>query len=501
MNDVDENSNEPPVFENQSFDYGENATLGELIGHIQASDPDFDPLTFTILSGNDNNAFSLNENDGSLLVNNADAFDFEIKPVFTLMVQVSDGTENVTADVTVNIGDVDEVTISLAGNMDFGQVLVGESATLPLTITNAGNLDLTDINLSLPEGLSSDFANGFLQGGQSTMANITFMPDEGVYSGTITVTSNAEEGDNSIEFSGEGIIPPPEAAIAITGDLDFDVTYIGETVYKSLLIENTGTADLDVTSFSLPDGLTVETSGAISIPPEGGTSVEFGFAPTEAKAYSGTLIVNSTATSGNDQVSFSGEGKASGPIISLSGDLYFGDIEIGSSTSQNLNITNEGNEDLIISSVSFSEGFASDYTGGTISANESESITVSFSPLSAQSYSGDLIFNSNAIAGEGQVLLQGVGINIALGINNENQMVLFPMPVIDDLTIRINENFEIGQIEIQDLMGRKIMELESLRQSNGAISLDLSMLKSGIYVMQIHELNGDNSSTFKLVKK
>ena len=95
-----------------------SSSFNDYVGVVNASDPDGDALTFSIIAGNDaavvnsipqTHAFDFDPNPaslpGTLIVTNRLAVNFEYQPVFNLIVQVSDGTLSATAPVTVTLSD------------------------------------------------------------------------------------------------------------------------------------------------------------------------------------------------------------------------------------------------------------------------------------------------------------------------------------------------------------------------------------------------------------
>jgi len=105
--------NEVPEISDQSFVLDENTATGQQVGTIAAIDPDNgQSLTYSIVSGNINNAFQIGSATGVLWVSNESAIDYETNPVFNLTVQVQDnGQGNLTdqAIVTINLNDINEV--------------------------------------------------------------------------------------------------------------------------------------------------------------------------------------------------------------------------------------------------------------------------------------------------------------------------------------------------------------------------------------------------------
>ncbi len=113
--------NEMPNIANQNFIVDENSLNGDQVGVVVASDPDAgQTLTYSIVSGNSNNAFQIGSASGVLSVANGSTLNFEVMPVFYLVVQVQDnGPGNLTnqADITVDLLDVNDAPLIV--NQDF----------------------------------------------------------------------------------------------------------------------------------------------------------------------------------------------------------------------------------------------------------------------------------------------------------------------------------------------------------------------------------------------
>lgn len=100
--------NKMPVVTNSVFSINENSPAGTPVGIVTASDPEGSLLVYTLISGNDLTAFRLNGN--KIEVNNTLALDFDVKPVFNLVVNVSDGISNVPALITINLRNLADET-------------------------------------------------------------------------------------------------------------------------------------------------------------------------------------------------------------------------------------------------------------------------------------------------------------------------------------------------------------------------------------------------------
>lgn len=178
-----------PVFVDQMFTIAEKSANGTVIGTISASDPDSDPLTYTILSGNESGAFAINVNTGQITVNNSTIIDFS-NPVgsddydrdengdiimaegipilsqgpgnaYKLTVTVSDGTNSTTALVVVCVTDVNELSQALKAKMLF----------IWTKSRNNGNL-LSDLDSSEIIVTNNDFSSDYIPASSSSTFSI-----------------------------------------------------------------------------------------------------------------------------------------------------------------------------------------------------------------------------------------------------------------------------------------------------------------------------------------
>ena len=116
----------------------------------------------------------------------------------------------------IDIGPATTRVIGLSGNLAFGNVPAGTSATSTLTIGNTGNSPLTVTSISYPTGFSGAFA-GAIPAGGSQNVTVTFAPAAAIgYGGTVTVNADQTSGTNTISASGTGttlVSPLPTAAV------------------------------------------------------------------------------------------------------------------------------------------------------------------------------------------------------------------------------------------------------------------------------------------------
>jgi hypothetical protein len=280
--------------------------------------------------------------------------------------------------------------IGLTGSgLAFGNILLGSSSTGTMTISNTGTSPLTVNSITYPTGFSGNWS-GTIPAGSSQNVTVTFTPTVAQqYSGTITVNSDGT-GTNTITVSGTGGGTPN---VMISG-------YVRDSgsngIYGALLTfsNNGGTATTDVNGYyskSVSSGWSGTVTPSIS---------GYAFSPS-SRSYS-NLTSNQTY---QDYT-----GTIFDRVISLSGNMSFGNVVVGSTGTAILTISSTGSSALTVNSISYPNGFSGNWSSGTIAAGSSQSITVSFTPTAAQVYSGTIAVNSNKSSGTNTVSASGTGI-------------------------------------------------------------------------------------------
>lgn len=127
LNDLIENT--APSIDAQQFSIDENSDESTAVGTVVATDAEQDALTFSIVGGNTDEAFALNQTSGEITVNKTAAIDFETNPTFMLNIAVSDGSLSDSAMVTIQLNDVSP-----------------EPLTTKTEITDALNTSYTDLH-------------------------------------------------------------------------------------------------------------------------------------------------------------------------------------------------------------------------------------------------------------------------------------------------------------------------------------------------------------------
>ncbi|WP_013334894.1 beta strand repeat-containing protein [Gloeothece verrucosa] len=169
--------NRAPVVNDGVFSISKNTANGTVVGTINATDPDNNPLTYSIIAGNpdtdgDNiKAFAIS-NTGVITVTDKDDILAQTNP-FNLTVQGSDGNLTDTGIATINLNNVNPLSFQLKlyednngavgseitgntaikGNKFFAEILVGD------TRTNAAGLVINALNFNFAPDVAQNLNN------------------------------------------------------------------------------------------------------------------------------------------------------------------------------------------------------------------------------------------------------------------------------------------------------------------------------------------------------
>ena len=199
-----QNENDPPTIGDQKFTIAEKKAdgsdwpSGTLVGEVTtASDPDDDPLTYSIVTSGV--PFKFDNGSNKLVITDGSILDFETKPTWTFKVIVKDPSEaeSEPATITVTLTDVNEpiheptLKREYAGDESTKEhpVATGKSfGTFEVFDPDAGDV----LTYSLTGALPSDIATGTLN--NKTLADIFVLKETKNTDGTRTVSINVKDG-------------------------------------------------------------------------------------------------------------------------------------------------------------------------------------------------------------------------------------------------------------------------------------------------------------------
>ncbi|MDO7873536.1 Ig-like domain-containing protein [Hymenobacter sp. ASUV-10] len=236
--------NELPVIAAHNFSVAENSAAGTAVGTVTATDPEGQPLTYSITAGNTGGTFAIDPSTGAITVANPAALDFETMLSFALTVTASDGPGSGSATVTVTLTDVGE-----NGPQTFLYTTASSpTSTSPIPVMVVFTVPVTGFaatDVVVGNGTISNFAA--LNGGTDYTFDIT-----PTAAGTVTVNIAANVAQNDTgdgnqtaqQLSLEYVLPPsavvsiarllpsPSRAAAVTYRVTFTRPITGITLAR-----------------------------------------------------------------------------------------------------------------------------------------------------------------------------------------------------------------------------------------------------------------------------
>jgi hypothetical protein len=103
-------------------------------------------------------------------------------------------------------------------------------------------------------------------------------------------------------------------------------------------------------------------------------------------------------------------------VITVTGDLAFGYVDLGLTSERTFRITNSGTDMLTFTSLSAvggtgASGYSETPSSGTIAPGASQTVSVRFTPTIAQVYSNVLTVESDRTSGGNQITVTGTGVD------------------------------------------------------------------------------------------
>ncbi len=383
------------------------------------------------LSGADMNEFEI--------VSGAGPFTLTPDSCLTVTVRFKPNTTpgNKTAKLVYNTdSDCGPAETDLKGNaiqssfplpsLDFGKKRVLSDNTLPYTITNTTATAVTITNIQLGNTADLNFTLNkvpslplTLASNDSVSLNITFIPqDEGAKSNTIDLTIENVSGTVSGQLTGFGTLPDINAP-----DVDFGSVIVGAANTKDLVITNPSTTeDLTVYTVTMPSNpnfkfATGTDTDSIAVSMNGGTAnLPIEFTPQSAGLKTVTVTILCDAATGNPPYSHNVQVNIKGYGLGLDitpTENDYGLVSTCGSKDATFVINNSnGNEDIIINSITFTGAGASAYAvvppqPSTVQIGQSADIVVRFAPPSQGTYPATMVVNTSS--GTANIQLNGTG--------------------------------------------------------------------------------------------
>ncbi|HXZ40196.1 MAG TPA: choice-of-anchor D domain-containing protein [Terriglobales bacterium] len=329
-------------------------------------------------------------------------------------------------------------------SLSFGSVVVGNSNTLTVTATNSGTASVTisSAKPSAPEfSLSAPSLPVTVAAGKSVTLSVAFTPSAaGNATGTIPISSTASNAVVAVSLSGTGLAPGQ--LVASPSSVSFGAVLLGSTQTKSAALTNSGGSTVTISQATVSGG-NFQVSG-LSLPltlnPGQSTDVAVTFDPQSSGAQTGSITLTTSASMSAPQVRFlvtgfhsstfssshrmsasnntvtislSGSGTTPGQLSVAPTTVSFVNVEVGTNQSQSVTLTNSGGSSVSVTqALASGSGFS---VSGltlplTLTAGQSASFNVLFTPQAAGTVSGNVAFTSNASSSTLNLPLSGAAL-------------------------------------------------------------------------------------------
>ncbi len=215
-----------------------------------------------------------------------------------------------------------------------------------------------------------------------------------------------------VGFSGKPGVTSKGALQVTPNSINFGNVGVGSSASQNLIVSNHGSGKITLTKV-LANGSEFGISGFSGptvLAPGKSMQLTAAFKPMSAGQQNGSISITTASQASQVVASLTGMGATTALTMTPS-NVSFGNVSVGSPSTQTLRLTNDGNESVSIKSVSVSgKGFSVSglSTPQTLTPNQSVVFTAEFDPKAAGEESGTI--SVTASGGVVAVNLTGVGV-------------------------------------------------------------------------------------------
>jgi Abnormal spindle-like microcephaly-assoc'd, ASPM-SPD-2-Hydin len=332
-----------------------------------------------------------------------------------LVILVTSGCVGVTGKGTTPAVTGASIEIS-PSSVSFGNVAVGQSTTKTVTLTNNGTDMLTVSGISVTG--TGFTASGphlpiSLAAGQSSSISAVFKPTAGSSdTGTITIASNVDGSPSRVTLSGTGTTGATAAALTATpSSVAFGSVAVGGAETQTVRLANTGSEAVAISKITF-SGNGVSVSGMTApMTLDGGqtTNLTVTYKPVAAGTLTGSVSIASNAADPSMVIGINATATLS-TLSATPSSVSFGNVAVGSDTTQTIRLQNIGTSQVTISSITPSVSGVV-ISGVALPANlapgTSATLTAAYKPSGAGSVAGKITVTSNAVGSPTIIDLSG----------------------------------------------------------------------------------------------
>ena len=360
-----------------------------------------------------------------------------------------------------NVPDIRVVPTAL----DYGSVNVGQSSDKKLQIHNDGTAVLHVTSITSTSSMFVVLNSFNVPSGGMVEVTVRFAPTTGgVKTGTITIASDdPDEPTTAVSVQGIGIQTVPDVRVVPTA-LSFGSVNVGSSLDKKFQLHNDGNALLQVSSITSSSNQFVIPQKSNVLP---GSMVEITvrFAPTSGGGRTGTIIIASNdPDEPTTSVSVQGIGVQTVPDIRVVPTaLNFGSVNVGQSSDKKLQIHNDGNAVLHVSSITSTSSMFVVLNSFSVPPGGMVEVTVRFAPTTGGAKTGTITIASDDPDEPTKSLsVQGIGIQTVPDIRITPTILNFG-------------NVDVGQSSSKKFQiyndGNAVLQVSSIASDDGQFTI------------------------------
>ncbi|HEX4319689.1 MAG TPA: choice-of-anchor D domain-containing protein [Acidobacteriaceae bacterium] len=337
------------------------------------------------------------------------------------------GTSNpLTFTIAASTNPTPQATLNPT-TIPFASTAVGSTITAPAaTLTNGGSAALTISSIAITGTGAADFAQtntcgGSLAAGASCSITVSFKPlSAASFTAAVSVTDNATGSPQAITLTGTGTAAAAPAVSLTPPALTFSAQTGTTAAAQVATLKNTGNAALTISNIGItganPSDFAQTNSCGSSLAAGASCNISVTFTPASVATFAASLSVTDNATGSPHAVALTGTGTAApAPAASLAPTSLTFSAQTGTTaTAQVSTLKNTGDAALTITGISITGAGAADFAetntcGSSLAAGAMCSISVTFTPASAASFSAAVSIADNATGSPQTLALSGTG--------------------------------------------------------------------------------------------
>jgi hypothetical protein len=306
---------------------------------------------------------------------------------------------------TSNASPTPQETVQISpSDITFSNVAAGQKVMQTAMLTNTSEDSITIIQMasSSPQFATSGIRTPLTIGpGQSAKFQVIYTgTTTGSTSGTLSAMTSRGGSSTKVKLRGQSAKAASKLTLSAAA-LNFGNVLVNGSSTQAVSLSNAGSSDIQITQLGVTGG-GYSLSGAaapVTLPAGQSMALQAKFAPTAPGSSTGAITVTSDAQTSNSTVALSGTAVGASYTMSLSpASVNFGSVSVGSSATQNVQLSNTGNSSVTLTQVAAAgsgisvSGIA---TPMTIAASQSVTLTVKYSPTANGTTTGSVTVTNN----------------------------------------------------------------------------------------------------------